>query len=484
MGVPGLDFILGGGLARNRIYLVQGDPGAGKTTLAMQFLLEGIRRGEPGLYITLSETKEELNAVADSHGWSLEGIHLFELSTIEELLRGETDNTFFRPSEVELARTTEALLSEVERLKPARIVFDSLSEMRMLAETPLRYRRQILQFKQYFAGRSSTVLFLDDRSAGRNDLQVESIAHGVIVLTKTTPEFGIVRRQLNVMKIRGINFREGFHDFVLKRGGMVVFPRLVSGSHHREFSREILPCGIKALDALLGGGLCRGSSTMLMGPPGTGKSTLVIQYALAAVVRNEKVLWFIFDETVGTLLHRSAALGLDLNPHVRSGMVDIQQIDPAEISPGELTDRIRRAVLEDGVTMVAIDSINGYMNAMPAERYLSLHLHELLGFLNQQGVLTLMVLAQQGLVGVMKSKVDLTYLADTVVLLRYFEAKGAVRQAISVIKKRDGDHERTIREIRIGAGGIHVGEPLEKLQGVLTGVPRFDPEEEQLLVGE
>jgi circadian clock protein KaiC len=472
-GVEGLDDVLAGGLPRNRLYLVQGDPGVGKTTLAMQFLLEGAAKGEAGLYITLSETKDEIMAVARSHEWDLSQITLFELSAIEEQIRGQSESTFFHPSEVELNETTEALLGEIRRVKPARVVFDSLSEMRMLADTPLRYRRQILKLKQFFAGGHCTVLLLDDRSSGTADLQVESIAHGVLSLRRACPEYGISRRQLQVIKIRGSQFREGNHDLVLRRGGMIVFPRLVAGEHHQEFTRESFSSGIPQLDLQLGGGLDRGTSNMLMGPPGTGKSTMAVKFAHRAAERGEKALIFIFDETVGTLMARAASLGMNLEPHVESGLVTIQQIDPAEISPGELVHVIRDSVANDGTRMIIIDSINGYLNAMPAERYLTLQLHELLAYLNQQGVLTIMVLAQQGLVGMMQSAVDLTYLADTVVMMRFYEARGEVKQAIAVIKKRSGDHERSIREIRMDEGGIWVGPALREMHGVLTGTPTF-----------
>jgi circadian clock protein KaiC len=477
MGTEGLDDILCGGLPRNRIYLVQGDPGVGKTTLALKFLLEGAKLGETGLYITLSETKEELEAVAESHGWSLNRIHLFELSSMEEQLQGETESTFFHPSEVELNRTTRALLAEVDRVKPVRVVFDSLSEMRMLAETPLRYRRQVLQLKQYFAGRKCTVLLLDDRSAGARDLQIESIAHGVISLQRSSPEYGISRRQLNIQKLRGVKFREGNHDLVIQRGGLVIFPRLVAAEHYTKFKRESFSSGVKELDALLGGGLDRGTGNMFMGPPGTGKSTIAIKFALAAAKRGERVCFYIFDETRATLLSRARQLEMDIEPFVKSGVIEVSQIDPAEISPGELAHRIRRDVSENKARMIVIDSINGYLNAMPEERYLNLQLHELLAFLNQQGVITIMVLAQQGLVGPMQSTVDLTYLADTVILLRYFEARGALKQAVSVIKKRSGNHERTIREIKLGAGGIQVGKPLTNMQGVMTGIPSIHEDE-------
>jgi len=473
MGIEGLDDVLGGGLPRNRVYLIQGDPGVGKTTLALQFLLEGARLGESSLYITLSETKEELAMVAESHGWDLGKIHLFELSSMAESLQGETETTFFHPSEVELNRTTQAFLEEVERVKPVRVVFDSLSEMRMLAETPLRYRRQILQLKQFFAGRKCTVLLLDDCSAGARDLQIESIAHGVFSLQRSSPEYGIARRHLVIQKIRGVKFREGNHDLIIRQGGLVIFPRLVAAEHHVKFKRESFSSGIKELDALLGGGLDRGTSNMFMGPPGTGKSTIAIKFALAAARRREKVFFFIFDETIGTLLNRARQLGMAIDSHVESGLIQVQQIDPAEISPGELAHRIRHAVCTDHTRMVIIDSINGYLNAMPEERYLSLQLHEMLAFLNQQGVITIMVLAQQGLVGAMQTTVDLTYLADTVIMLRYFEARGEVKQALSVIKKRSGHHERTIREIKMGKNGIEVGQPLTGMQGVLTGTPSF-----------
>ena len=476
-GLKGLDVITGGGLPANRLYVVRGTPGVGKTTLAMQFLMEGAKKGEKGLYITLSETKEEVRDIAESHGWNLENISLFELSAMEERLKDQKSNTFFHPSEIELDMTTKALIEEVEKVSPSRLVFDSLSEMRMLAETPLRYRRQVLHLKQFFAGRKCTVFMLEDCTSGDKDLQIESIAHGVIGLTTSSPAYGISRRQINIQKIRGVKFQEGNHDLVLEKGGMVIFPRLIAAEHHVTFTQEHFPSGIKELDLLLGGGLDRGTSNMFMGPPGTGKSTLAVRFVAEAARKGEKVLMFIFDETRQTLTTRAANLGMDLSTYISDGTLVIEQVDPAEISPGEMAHRIQDSVLNRGTRMIVIDSINGYLNAMPEAQSLTLQLHELLAFLNQQGVITVMVLAQQGIVGNMQSTVDLTYLADTVVLLRYFEAWGAVKQAISIIKKRSGNHERTIREIKVSKNGVEVGETLNNLQGVLYGVPSTVKEE-------
>ena len=470
-GSAGLDTVLNGGFPANRLYLVEGDPGTGKTTMALQFLLEGARRGEPVLYVTLSETKEELTAVARSHGWSLEGVTLHELVPPAESLKTETQYTIFHPSEVELAETTSAVIEEVERIKPRRVVFDSLSEMRLLARDPLRYRRQILALKQFFAGRKSTVLLLDDRTSADTDLQVQSIAHGVLMLEQLELDYGPERRRLRVSKLRGSRFRGGFHDFTIKTGGIEVYPRLVAAERRRDFKSEPVASGVAALDALLGGGLDRGTATLLLGPAGSGKSSLGTHFAAAASARGEQAAAFLFDEGVNTYLGRAAGLGTDLWPEVEAGRLTVQQVDPAELSPGEFAHNVCAAV-ERGARVVVIDSLNGYLQAMPDERFLTAQMHELLTYLNQQGVVTLLVMAQHGFMGAgMVSPVDVSYLADTVVLLRYFEAAGSIRRAISVVKKRTGRHEDTIREMRLSSKGVEVGAPLTAFRGVLTGVP-------------
>lgn len=481
-GVIGLDIILDGGLPRNRLYLVQGDPGVGKTTLALQFLLEGVRAGEKVLYIALSETRDEILAVAESHGWNLDRLEIFELSALEQQLAQTKQNTLFHPSEVELSKTTKMLLDEIERVKPARLVLDSLSELRLLAESPLRYRRQILGLKQFFAPLQCTALLLDDR-AGLDlaDHQVQSIAHGVVTLEKRVTDYGAPRRTLTVEKLRGLAFQEGSHDYVIKSGGVQVFPRLIAAEHQRDFVDEPISSGLAELDALLGGGLDRGTSTLILGPAGTGKSSIAFQHAIAAAERGEKSLFFLFDESIKTITKRTTALGMNLQKHVESGFIVLQPLDPAGISPGEFSSRIKEAVLEQKVSVVVIDSLGGYLQAMPNEKMLNLQLHELLTFLRQQGVVSIITLAQHGLVGTMKSPVDVTYIADTVVMLRYFEAAGRVKKALSVIKKRSGAHEDTIREFRIDATGLRVGEPLVNFQGVLTGVPTFSGNQQEML---
>jgi circadian clock protein KaiC len=483
-GVEGLDSIIGGGLPSKCFYLIQGDPGSGKTTMALQFLLEGLRRGEKTLYITLSETREELLKVGRSHGWSLEGISLIELSAIEPLLRPEAQTTVFHPSEVELTKIASLLLEEVSKAQPARVVFDSLSEFRLMAETQLRYRRQLLTLKQEFAKYHSTVLLLDDKMDHRHsgaDPHVLSLAHGVFELEQLSPDYGRSRRRLRVMKLRGVQFHEGYHDYIIETGGLKVFPRLVAADHRMEFQRESVSSGYTELDTLLGGGLDRGTTTLIIGPAGTGKSTLAMQYAAHMAQAGQHSLLFSFDEFRGIVLARADSLGLDFTRHVDSGLITVQQVDPAEISPGELGARIVGGVAA-GCKLVIIDSLNGYINAMPGEQYLNNQLHELSAYLNQKGVVTIFIVAQHGFVSAVEAPVDLSYLADTVVNVRFFENAGRVRQALSVMKKRSGHHERTIREFQLRQGhGLRIGQPLTQFHGILTGVPLFQGMDEQMM---
>lgn len=482
IGVAGLDDILVGGLARGHLYLLEGNPGTGKTTIALQFLVEGHERGEKGLYVTLSETESELRLTANSHGWEIDAkFEIFELVPAESLLDSEQQQSLLYSSDLELGEATRVLFEAVERLKPDRIVLDSLSEIRLLAQSSLRYRRQILLLKHYFARNGATVLLLDDLTSDANDKTVHSVAHGVIRLEELAPAYGAERRRLRVIKYRGQAYRGGFHDFTIQHGGVAVFPRLIAGEHRTRYDRWALTSSIAELDALLGGGLERGSSTLVLGPAGAGKSLLTLHFARAAVKRGEKAALFIFDEELGLLFPRAKAMGIDIEALQDSGGLLIEQVDAAELSPGEFAHHVRQKVDKGQVKTVVIDSLNGYQAAMPEEQSLLLHMHELLQYLNRQGATTFVTVAQHGLVSEMRSPVDITYLADSVILLRYFEAMGRVRRAISVIKKRTGSHEDTIREYRIGSTGISIGEPLEDFQGVLRGVPTYTGSHNPLL---
>ncbi|HEX5759067.1 MAG TPA: ATPase domain-containing protein [Thermoanaerobaculia bacterium] len=468
-GIAGLDDVLGGGFPRNRIYLVEGPSGAGKTTLAIQFLLEGTRHGEPGVYATLSETEDELREVARSHGWSLDGITIVDLQTSEESLKADSHYTLFHPAEIELSETTRTVLEAVERVRPTRVVFESLSEMRLLARDSLRYRRQVLALKHYFAAHRCTVLLLDCESSAGGDLQLQSLTHGILRLEQLALDYGGQRRRLRVQKVRGIPFREGYHDFRIVRGGLRVYPRLVAAEHHGSLPHEAVASGLPELDELLGGGPVRGTSTMLLGPSGVGKSSLATRYVLSAAERGERSSIFTFDELPATWLARASGLGMPVERYLDEGLVELRQIDPAEMPPGEFAVAAREAV-ERGSRLLVIDSLNGYLNAMPAEHHLTLHLHELLAYLAQQGVLTLLIMGQHGLIGQdVGSPIELSYLSDTVILLRYFEAFGEVRQALAVVKKRTGGHERTVREFRLGPSGLRVGRRLREFQGTLAG---------------
>jgi circadian clock protein KaiC len=484
-GVEGLDDILAGGFPRGCIYLIQGDPGSGKTTLALQFLLEGLRRGEKVFYMTLSETKQELLHVARSHGWSLDKIPVLDLSAVENLLRPEAQMTVFHPSEVELTKVSQLLRDEVRKTQPARVAFDSLSEFRLMAETPLRYRRQLLALKQEFAKFKSTVLLLDDRMDNRAvvDPHVLSLTDGVMDMEQLSPDYGTSRRRLRVLKLRAVKFREGYHDYIIATGGLRVFQRMIPAEHRTQFRLEPVSSGIKELDALFGGGVDRGTTTLILGQAGTGKSSLTLQYALQMADRGERSMIFTFDETRNVMLSRAKALGFKLEEAIENGLITVDQVDPAELSPGEFAVDVLRDV-EAGCKLVAIDSLNGYLNAMPGEKYLNNQLHELCTSLNQRGVVTILILAQHGLAAAAEAPVNLSYLSDTVASLRYFEAYGEVKQAIAIVKKRSGHHEKAIREFKLISGrGIVVGKPLRQFQGVLTGMPIFRGSEKEMMKG-
>ncbi|WEF34924.1 ATPase domain-containing protein [Pseudoduganella chitinolytica] len=470
-GVPGLDDILCGGLTAERVYLVEGTPGTGKTTLGLQFLLEGVARGEAGLYITLSETADELHAVAHSHGWSLEQIAIFELAN-DDMLDPDAQQSVLYPAEVELGETTRGVMAQVEAVKPARIVFDSLSEMRLLAQNPLRYRRQILSLKQFFAARACTVLMLDDKTS-QTDQHLHSIAHGVISLEQVTQEFGKERRRVNIVKMRGIRFRGGYHDYVLEQGGIVMFPRLVAAEHAGEFVPVARSTGTAGLDRLLGGGLVAGTNTLIVGPSGVGKTTVTVRCMLAALARGEKAAFYLFDEGLGTFYARASALGMDLKPYLDGGALAVRHIDPAELAPGQFAQMLVDAVEQEGVDFIVIDSLNAYLQAMPGEHYLMLQMRELLTYLNQKGVTTTLVLGEHGLIGEVRRDIDLSYLSDSTVLLRFFEAGGKLRRAITVTKSRTANHALTIHELRLHSGGIDIGASLQGFDGILTGLPTY-----------
>ncbi len=476
-GIPGLDDILKGGFPQNCLSLISGAPGTGKTTLAMQFLLQGLAQGERCLYVTLSESDAEIQKIARSHGWDLRELRIKELVSSERSLSANAQLTVFNPSELELGETTEAMIAAVQEVRPQRVVLDSLSELRLVAQNILRYRRQVLALKHYFAGHDCTVLLLDDQTGGREDDHLQSIAHGVVVLEQLANGYGAERRRLRVAKMRGVAYRGGYHDFVIRRGGLDVFPRLVAAEHTYPFIEHDVPSGHPKLDALLGGGLPAGTSTLMLGPAGTGKSTLATLFAVQMAAQGKRVAMFIFDENIPTFHSRSRKLGMDMQKWVREGLITLQQIDPAEMSSGEFATTVRRAAESEGpggpARLIIIDSLNGYLNAMPEEKFLTAQLHELLSYLGQLGVVTILTVTQSGMVGNMASPVDTTYLADNVVLFRYFEAGGTVRRAVSVVKKRNGRHERSIREIDMEERGVQIGEPLVDFHGILTGTPAY-----------
>lgn len=474
-GNDGLDVILKGGLPRNRLYLLEGSPGSGKTTFALQFLMEGLRQGERCLYITLSETSEELRSVAASHQWTLDGIDLFEFASAEAVLGGDRDQSVLYSWEVELGETVRLIEQQVELTSPHRVVFDSLSEMRLLAQDPLRYRRQVLALKQYFAGRDTTVLLVDDltSSGGERDTHLHSLCHGVITLERLTLDFGAARRRMQVQKMRGVDFVAGYHDLIIREGGIDIFPRLIAANHRADYPDGVASSDVRELDDLLGGGPMRGTSTLITGPAGTGKTSIAMQFLAAACARGEPTTMYQFDERVGTLLARAGALESRLQKYIDEGCLVIRQVNPAELAPGEFAAMVRREVEDRGSRMIVIDSLNGYLAAMPQEQQLILQMHELLSYLNHYGVVTFLINPQHGLVGSMSSSLNISYVADGVILIRFFEAEGRIRKAISVLKNRGGSHEDSIRELRIDAQGVRIGEPLTDFRGVLTGTPEY-----------
>jgi circadian clock protein KaiC len=473
-GVSGLDDILSGGFPAGQMYLIEGDPGTGKTTLAMQFILAGVGRGGKSIYITLSESHDELENSARSHGWNPADLPIAEFVPAEASLHPEEQYTIFRPSDVELSDTIRKLTELIDGVKPDRVVIDSLSELRLLAADPMRYRRQLLALKHFFAGRDCTVLLLDDRTAEGSDTQLQSIAHGVIRLEKMHRSYGVTRRQLEVVKLRGSAFREGFHDYNILRGGLCVYPRLVAQEHLDAFAGERISSNLPGLDQMFGGGINRGSSSLLIGPSGCGKSTLAMVYALAAAQRGERTIVYVFDEVLRTAQERLESLGMPVRAEISRGTLRMIQVDPATLSPGEFAGQIRRDVESNDTRVVVIDSLNGYLTSMPGERDLSVHVHELIAYLNQKGVATFLVYTQHGLVGQMQTEVDISYLSDTVILLRYFEATGSLRKLVSVVKQRVGQHEDTLRELKITPKGVQIGEPLTSFRGVMTGVPELE----------
>ena len=473
-GIDGLDDVLGGGWARNRLHLIEGSPGAGKTTIALQFLIAGAACGEAGIYISLAETERELRDGGQSHGWDLDpGIEIFELVPPESALDPERHQSLLYSSDLELGETVTRIFAAIDRLGPSRVVIDSLSEIRLLAQSSLRYRRQILALKHYFARHNSTVLMLDDLTAESTDRAVHSIAHSVVHLDQLAPVYGGERRRLRVVKCRGQPFRSGYHDFIIMTGGVKLFPRLIAAEHRKPYGGELLSSGLAEFDKLLGGGVAAGSSTLILGPAGTGKSLVILQFLAAAAARGEPTALFVFDEEIGLLFARAKAMGIDLAAMQADNKLVVEQVDAAEITPGEFAQRVRACVDDHDTRIVAIDSLNGYQAAMSEEQFITLHLHELLQYLNRRGAATFLSIAQHGMVGEMRQPIDVTYLADTVVMLRYFEAFGRVRRAISVIKKRTGSHEDTIRELKIGDSGLVLGDPLTDFQGVLRGVPSY-----------
>ena len=473
-GIPGLDHVLTGGLPAGQLYLLEGASGAGKTTLGLQFLMEGVRLGQKVLWCTLAETESQLRSTARAHGWDLSGV------TIVNVAEGgnaggmlDAQYSFFSPGDVELNDVTQAILDVANRVRPRRVVFDPFSDVKLLARDPLRYRRQLLQLREHFANMGATVLLIQEHGLDApNDPAGEGVVHGILALYQHAPDYGRPRRRIRVHKLRGVNYREGFHDCTIETGGLVVFPRLVAGDHALPALREQVPSGVRELDQMLGGGLDRGSSLLVMGPSGAGKSTLCTQYAVASALRGERAAVYLFDETLRSFHLRAEGLRMPVQAQIDAGTLRATQVDPAEFSPGEFAHVVRRDVEQHGVQLVVIDSLNGYLTGMPEEKHLAMHMHEMLTYLSLRNVVTLLTLNQHGVVGeTLNNPVDVSYLADSAMMIRYFEAAGAVRRAVSVVKRRSGPHEVHIREMTIGPPGVHFGGPLSNFRRVLTGQP-------------
>lgn len=477
-GVPGLDTVLGGGLRPGHLYFLEGEPGTGKTTLALQFVLEGARRGERCLFISLAESAEEIRIVADAHGWSLEGVEVRDLTEVEHGMR---PTTLFELSEVELGARMDALLAELQTLRPQRLVLDALSALRVMSTQAGELRRHVELFRARAREVGATTLVADDL-LGEQALHPRSLAWGILRLEQRAGDYGPTRRRLWVPKLRGQRCRAGYHDLRIDTGGLLVFPRLVAKQEPVSWEHAQVSTGMAEIDRLLGGGLERGTSVGIIGPPGCGKSTLATLLALACAGRGERVAFCCFDESLDTFRLRAAGQGLELEPHLEAGRVVLRKFDPAELAPGELACELAREVSDNDTRLVVIDSLNGYLQAMPHESFMNLHVHGLLSYLGECGVLSVLTLAQPSALNRQDGlAVDLSFLTDTVVAQRYFEAYGTIRYALSVLKKRYGEHERTIREYRLGKGGIAVGEPLDDFRGVLSGSPEYVGDREPLL---
>lgn len=480
-GIPELDLILRGGLPRGRIHLLEGAPGTGKTTIALQLLIQAREEGRKGLYITLSENVKELEATALSHGWRLEGFAVFDIVPVEAQL--DRQQSVLYPSEVELGETVSLIIDRIEEENPELVVIDTVSELRLLTQDQLSYRRQILALKQFLQGRHCTTLILDDLTQQYGTNELHSLMHSVIVLEQIERSYGAARRRLRIAKMRGAEYQSGWHDFAITRENVLVFPSLIAEEHRSDFEPDTMESGLAALDELMGGGLTHGTTTMLVGPSGVGKSSIALQYVTAAVKRGEHAAYFSFDETFKTLELRSIALGIDIAEAVSQKRVGWQRANPSRLSPGEFVWQVRREVEDRNARIVVIDSLNSYLSTMPEEKALALQMHELLTYLNNKGVVTILILAQQGIIGDVQNPVDLSFMSDTVVLLRFFEAGGEVRKAISVVKKRTGVHELSIREFRLFPDGMQVGPQLMDFRGVLTGVPEYQGAADPLLGG-